>query len=165
MTADLRTAARSDGSPDVVCELVTLEHDSFEAPIRAVNSLEEGFVLTSNGDDYIAYPFSLSWPSQDPDQPFAGAKFSINNVVATDGTDEPLVLAALRGLSSYARVRFMAVRASAPDVIEAQTTRLRLTGLAYDEGTISGTLELPDFNTRRAGRRFTPDQYPNLRAG
>ena len=42
-------------------------------------------------------------------------------------------------------------------------TRLRLTNIQYDAMTISGTLELPDFNGRRAGYRFTPDRYPNLR--
>lgn len=154
-----------EGAGEIYYELAVLESDSFEAPLRVVNSHLEGFTLTSNGEVYYAYPFGAVWPAQDPQQPFGGARFEINNVVAQDGTDEPVILAALRGLPARARCRFLAVRASAPDVVEKQTTRLRLTGIAYVEAVITGTLELPDFSGRRAGKRFTPDQYPNLRAG
>lgn len=169
MSEAFREAQYGRGAADVVVELATLEHPAFDAPIRVVNYPREGFTLerTIGAEDqsFIAYPFSLTWPDRNPDQPFAGARFTINNVVATDGTDEPLVLAALRGLPSRARVRFEAVRLATPTVIEMQTTRLRLTGISYDAATITGNLEMPDFNGRRAGRRFTPDVYRQLRAG
>lgn len=157
------------GSADALVELATLEHPAWGDPIRVVNHPREGFTLTRTVDleeqVFIAYPFSLVWPDRNPEQPFAGARFMINNVVATDGSDEPLVLAALRGLPSRARVRFEAVRLSAPNVVEVRTTRLRLTGIQYDAMVITGALEMPDFNARRAGRRFTPDIYRQLRAG
>lgn len=161
------------GAADALVELATLEHPSWSDPIRVVNHPKEGFTLTrtvgegeaAEEQTFIAYPFALVWPDRNPDQPFAGARFMIGNVVATDGTDEPLVLAALRGLPSRARVRFEAVRLSAPDVVEVRTTRLRLTGIQYDAMAITGALDMPDFNSRRAGRRFTPDIYRQLRAG
>ena len=87
------------GSADTLVELATLEHPAWEDPIRVVNHPREGFTLTRTVDleeqVFIAYPFSLVWPDRNPDQPFSGARFMINNVLATDGTDEPLVLAAL----------------------------------------------------------------------
>lgn len=161
------------GATDALVELATLEHSSWDAPIRVVNHPKEGFTLTrtvgegeaAEEQTFIAYPFALVWPDRNPEQPFAGARFMINNVVATDGSDEPLVLAALRGLPTRARIRFEAVRLSAPDVVEVRTTRLRLTGISYDAAVIAGTLEMPDFNARRAGRRFTPDVYRQLRFG
>jgi len=165
----LRSDQYGTGSADAVVELATLEHPSWDAPIRVVNHPKEGFSLSrlvgEETETFHAYPFALMWPDRNPDQPFAGARFSINNVVAQDGSDEPLVLAALRGLPSRARVRFEAVRLSAPDVVEVRTTRLRLTGIQYDAMTITGTLEMPDFNARRAGYRFTPDRYRQLRVG
>lgn len=173
MSEDFREGQYGSGTGDVVVELATLEHDSWEEPIRVVNFPREGFTLVRTmgvGEDaeeqtFVAYPFALTWPDRNPDQPFAGARFTINNVVAQDGSDEPLVLAALRGLPSRARVRFEAVRLATPAVAEMRTTRLRLTGITYDSVAITGTLEMPDFNGRRAGRRFTPDVYRHLRAG
>lgn len=164
-SAAFHAAVKGDGSADIIAELVTLEHPSWDAPIHVVNIAEEGYRLTSLGREFIAYPFGLSWPAHDPDKPFAGAQFTIGNVVAQDGTDEPLVLAALRGLPDYARVRFEAVRVAAPDIIEQRTTRLRLTGLAYNETAIIGDLTMPSFSNRRAGGTFAPDRYRHLRTG
>lgn len=164
-SASFHAAVKGDGSADIIVELVTLEHASFDAPIRVVNVSEEGYRLTSLGREFTAYPFSLSWPAHDPENPFAGARFTIGNVVAQDGSDEPLVLAALRGLPDYARVTFEAVRVAAPDIIEQRTTPLRLTGLTYNETSITGELRMPSFSDRRAGAIFAPDVYRHLRAG
>lgn len=171
--ADFRQDQYGTGSTDALVELATLEHPAWDAPIRVVSHPRERFTLTrtvgvgegAEVQTFIAYPFALVWPDRNPEQPFAGARFMINNVVATDGSDEPLVLAALRGLPSRARIRFEAVRLSAPNVVEVRTTRLRLTGIQYDAATITGALEMPDFNARRAGARFTPDVYRQLRVG
>lgn len=165
VTETARRELIADGDGEIYYELAVLESDDWATPLRLVNSRQEGFTLQHQGETFYAYPFRALWPQQDPSQPFGGARFEINNVVAQDGTDEPVVLAALRALPTRARLRFKVVRHSAPDVVEQQTTRLRLTGISYVEATITGTLELPDFTGRRAGKRFTPDQYPNLRAG
>ncbi len=165
MTAALQAAVRGDGSAEILVELATLDHATWDQPIRVVNVAEEGYRLISQDREFIAYPFSPTWPEAGPDNAFAGARFSINNVVAQDGSDDPVVLAALRGLPTEARVRFEAVRVSAPDVIELRTTRLRLTSLVYVETTITGALTMPRFTDRRAGGRFTPDIYRDLRAG
>jgi hypothetical protein len=165
MSAAFQASVRGDGSAEILVELATLEHDDWAAPIHVVNVAEEGYRLISLGREFIAYPFGVAWPERNPDSPFAGASFTINNVVAQDGTDEPLVLAALRGLPSEARVRFEAVRVSAPNVIEMKTTRLRLASITYVETMITGVLTMPRFTDRRAGARFTPDNYRNLRAG
>lgn len=166
MTSDASRAAlyAGDGA-DAFHELATVEADGWGAPVRLVNSRQEGFTLTSQGRTFIAYPFTVTWPPDGPDQTFRGAQFVVNNVVDTSGGSEPLLIHAFRQLPKRARVRFEVVRAATPDVIERRTTRLRLTGLTYDALTISGNLEMPDFATRRAGYRFTPDRYRNLRPG
>lgn len=164
-SAALHVAVKGPGSAEIPIELATLEHPSWSEPIRVCNYPEEGFSLESRGETFHAYPFALTMPARDPDGPFAGAGFRINNVVAQDGTNEPLVLSALRGLSGEVRVRFEVVRYSAPNVPEVRTTRLRLTGFTYNETVIQGTLRLPSFSDRRAGYRATPDQYRNLQAG
>jgi hypothetical protein len=161
----LQVAIRGNGSAEIPIELVTLEHPDWEEPIRVCNFAEEGFVLVSRGHEFHAYPFELAWPTRDPDNPFAGGGLRINNVVAQDGTAEPLVLAALRGLPNEARARFERVLYSSPDVVEERTTRMRLTGITYNETVIQGALRLPSFSDLRAGYRATPDQYRNLRAG
>ncbi len=158
-------SVKGDGSADIVVELATLEHESWDAPVRVVNVAEEGYVLISQGRQFHAYPFSLSWPKRDPDNPFGGARFTIGNVVDQGNADDPVVLAALRGLPDYARVRFEAVRIATPDVIEQRTTPLRLVGLTYDETQITGELKMPSFADRRAGATFSPDTYRDLRAG
>jgi hypothetical protein len=156
---------RGDGDGEILIELATLDGEGWDEPLRVANLREEGTEVTSRGEVFFAYPFALTWPSKDPEQPFGGARFVINNVVAQDGTDEPVVLAALRGLLSQARVRFELIRLAAPDVVEQRTTRLRLTGISYNKTEITGALEMPNFTGRRAGYRFTPDVYRNLRAG
>lgn len=165
MTAALHAAVKGNGSAEIPVELATLEHPSWDEPIRVCNVAEEGYTLVSQGRSFIAYPFEVTLPGRDPQSPFAGSGFRINNVVAQDGTDDPVVLAVLRGLPTWARVRFETVRLSAPDVIEYRTTRQRLTGLTYNETIIQGALGMPSFADRRAGYRATPDQYRFLRAG
>jgi hypothetical protein len=170
VTSDtLINAARGDGEAAaggaLPLDLVTLEHPDWDEPVLLVNNGEEGFRLVSLGRTFIAYPFQVTWPKRDPDEPFGGAQMTINNVVADDDSDELLMLALLKGLPSQVRARFETVLATSPDVIEQRTTRLRLTGMTYDETTISGRLEMPDLTGRRAGARFTPDVYRALRAG
>ena len=170
VTVTAREELYSDGYDGIYYELAVMEADGWDAPLRVVNTPVEGFTLkrfagTEDEEIYYAYPFRALWPAADPAQPFGGARFEINNVVAQDGSDEPVLLYVLRGIPSRARVRFMVVRSDAPDVVEMQTTRLRLTGIGYVESAITGTLEMPDFTGRRAGYRFTPDRYPNLRPG
>ena len=164
-TGAFHASVKGDGSADIYVELATIEHDSWDAPVRVVNVAEEGYTLVSQGRTFIAYPVALTWPKRDPDNPFGGARFTIGNVVAQDDNDDPVVLAVLRGLPDNARVRFEMVRVAAPDVIEQRTTRLRLVGMTYDESQISGELKMPSFTDRRAGATFSPDTYRNLRAG
>ena len=79
-------AAETD---ELFITLLTLDHDDFDDPIR-VNS--SGADVTSNGDLYIAFPFSLVLPKEQEGVP-PRAQLSIDN------TDRRIVRA-LRGISS-----------------------------------------------------------------
>ena len=162
-----RAGLIGEGSDDIYWELVTIEHETLAVPLRFVNAREgPGFTVTSRGNVFHAFPFAPTFPPRDPDAPFQGARIRIDNVQGVDASGNPASpIATLRGLATQARLRLEVVRRSAPDTVELTTTRLRLTGITYDIGAIEGTLDLPDFNGRRAGYRFTPDRYRQLRDG
>ena len=120
--------------------------------IRVVNDWQN---LTSRGDTYLSFPFSLSLPMDTGD-----TQNEIRLVI--DNVDQTMV-EAIRGLPEPPQVKVEMVISSTPDTVEKTIDFLRLTSVEYDALSITGKLR-PDNILARKFPQSTYDslQFPNL---
>lgn len=132
--------------------LLTLDHESLAAPIRVTSDAVD---TVSNGETYIAYPFSLSLPDDD-DSRAPRARLVIDNI------DRQIVLA-VRSLESAPVVTIHIVRAGDPDTVEASFTDFKLINVTYDAEVVEGELSVEDFTTEPfPAHVFSPSLFPGL---
>jgi hypothetical protein len=128
---------------DLPLILLTISHSSLQDDIRVVNNKE---AITSNGLEYIAFPFQIQLPDSKSDsQP--SAKLTICNVSREIGV-------AIRSISTPPSVTIAVIRQDTPDVIEAQFVGMRLNNVKYNMMTVTADLEFED---------LTREEYPYLK--
>lgn len=128
---------------DLPLILLTISHASLADDIRVVNNKEK---ITSNGLEYIAFPFDIQLPdSKEDSQP--SAKLTISNVSREIGL-------AIRSISTPPSVSITVVRQDTPDVMEAQFVGMRLNNVQYNMMTVTANLEFED---------LTREEYPYLK--
>jgi Domain of unknown function (DUF1833) len=133
--------------------LLTIAHpDLEEGPIHVcLNSVD----IISRGDTYIAYPFEIDLPNQDPEQP-SRVTLTIDNV-------DRNIVAALRELEGAPTVTLEVVLASDPDIVEAGPHGFTLRNANYDILQIDGELAFEDIlNEPFPAESFTPATHPGL---
>ncbi len=139
---ELKQDAFSNES-DLPLILLTISHPSLSEDICVVNNK---LAITSNGQEYIAFPFDITLPdSKEDSQP--SAKLTICNVSREIGQ-------AIRSISTPPSVTITIVRQDTPDVIEAQFVGMRLNNVKYDMMTVTADLEFED---------LTREEYPSLK--
>jgi hypothetical protein len=142
-------APQTDACPLV---LLTLDHDALDGPLRVVNNNES---VTSNGLEYLGYPFRVSLPLQDPERT-ASAQLTIDNV-------DPTYLAQLRGVTGRISATFELIEASLPDVVEMEFGEMVITSIDADAQTITGDLTMDDFfNEPYPGDTMNPGTTPGV---
>lgn len=132
--------------------LLTIEHDDLPDPILVVNNKEN---ITSNGDEYIGYPFEIFPPDSNDSAP-PTAKLKIDNVSREIGQ-------AIRQISTPPLVTIKIIRPETPDIVEMQFPGMRLKNIDYDALTVEGTLEFEDL-TREPfpAQTFSPANYRGI---
>jgi len=139
---DLKQDAWKNES-DLPLVLITISHPSLDEDIVCANNK---VAITSNGIEYIAFPFDITLPdSKEDSQP--SAKLTISNVSREIGQ-------AIRSISTPPSVKITIVRQDTPDIIEAQFVGMRLNNVKYDMMTVSADLEFED---------LTREEYPSLK--
>ena len=118
--------------------LLTIDHDDISAPIRVVNNSEN---ITSNGEEYIAFPFKLTLPDSKDEAP-PTANLVISNVSREIGQ-------AIRLISSPPSVTITVVRQETPDVVEAEFVGMKLTNVEYDSLTVSAGISFEDLTREK----------------
>jgi hypothetical protein len=156
MSRSLSTLARQSlygaETGEVWLLLLTIDHDDLAAPIRVVNNMEN---VTSNGEVYTAFPFTLTLPGEQEDQP-PRLRLAIDNVDRT-------IVASVRGLSSAPTVQLDVCLASQPDTIEASFPGFTLRQAGYDHLVVEGDLTLEELVTEPFPEgSFTPQFFPGL---
>jgi hypothetical protein len=128
---------------DLPLVLITISHVSLAEDICVVNNK---VAITSNGIEYIAFPFDIQLPdSKEDSQP--SAKLTISNVSREIGQ-------AIRLISTPPSVKIAVVRQDTPDIVEAQFVGMRLNNVKYDMMTVSADLEFED---------LTREEFPSLK--
>ncbi|MDD5584930.1 MAG: DUF1833 family protein [Candidatus Omnitrophica bacterium] len=139
---DLKQDAWQNES-DLPLILLTISHADLEDDIRVVNNKE---AVTSNGLEYIAFPFEIQLPdSKEDSQP--SAKLTISNVSREIGL-------AIRSISTPPSVTIAVVRQETPDIVEAQFVGMRLNNVKYNVMTVTADLEFED---------LTREEFPSLK--
>jgi hypothetical protein len=150
----LRTAINAEETGEAFLILLDIYHASFGPPttLRFVNNYTD---ITSNGNDYIAYPFSITIPS-DLEDSLPKVQLTIDNI-------DRSIMDEIRSLTSAPDVNISVILASDPDTVEAGPFETKLRNVDYNFSAITGDLQAEDIlNEPYPGVFFTPDQFPGL---
>jgi len=147
-----RKAVNAQETEEVFLLLLTLDHEDLAEPIRVVNNTED---VTSRGDTYIAYPFEIALPDEDPES-VARVTLRIDNVNRE-------IVKSLRAISSPLSVGLEVVMATSPDTVEAGPFNMTLVSAEHDALTVTGELAFEDvLNEPFPGHGYVPSAYPGL---
>lgn len=145
------TSAFSQQTDEVWLVLLTIAHPALPAPLRFVNNMES---VTSRGNLYVAFPFEIEFPEQDPDS--AGeARISIDNI-------DRQIVQTVRQISSPPDVTIEVVLASTPSTVEASFSGMVLRDVSYDADKVSGTLRFEDIMSEPLSVQMTPQRFPGM---
>lgn len=132
--------------------LLEISHPDLADPIRIVNDKAN---ITSNGDEYIGYPFQIYLPDSNEDSP-PRAKIRVDNVSREIGQS-------IRQISTPPSVSLKVIRPDTPDIIEFQYSGMKLRHVPYDALTIEGDLEFEDLTKEPfPGYTFSPANYHGI---
>lgn len=152
MSAAATEAVLSQQTGEVFLWLLEINHDDLDDPLRFVNSRED---LVSNGNNYIAFPFEITLPSDDGET-ISDIQLSISNV-------DRLITETIRNLATAAEVTCSIVMASSPDDIEAGPITMTLKSVTYNALTVTGSLRWESLiDLTYPGYTFTPSGFPGL---
>lgn len=152
MSATATEAVLSQYTDQVFLWLIELDGDDFVTPLRFVNSRED---IVSNGNNYIAFPFEITLPSEDGE--------TISDVQLVISNIDRQITEAVRSSSNDITVTASVILASSPDEIEAGPYSLTLKSVSYNAMTVSGSLRWENIlDLEYPGYKFTPSQFPGL---
>lgn len=147
-----RRAVNAQETAEVFLLLLTLDHPDLAEPIRVVNNLEP---IISRGHSFVAYPFEIALPDEDPDT-VARVTLRIDNV-------DREIVRSLRSITSPLSVSLEVVMAASPDTVEAGPFNMTLAAAEYDALTVTGELAFEDvLNEPFPGHSYVPGEYPGI---
>jgi hypothetical protein len=144
-------SATAEETDEVWLVLITISHADLDEPLRVVNNIED---IVSRGETYIACPFELEEPGDDPDGP-TDARIKVDNV-------DRRIVDAHRLISSPPSVTLEAILASDPDELEYSIQGLILRDASWDATAVQGTLRFEDLTIEPVAEVMTPDRFPGL---
>ena len=147
-----RRAVNAQETDKVFLLLLSLDHEDLAEPVRVVNNTQD---VASRGDTYIAYPFEIALPDEDPDS-------VVRVTLRIDNVDREIVKN-LRAISSPLSVGLEVIMAASPDTVEAGPFNMTLVSAEYDALTVTGELAFEDvLNEPFPGHSYVPSEYPGL---
>lgn len=137
-------------SNDAHFVLLTINHPT--GIVRLVDNLEP---VISRGRSFMAYPFSITLPTQDTEK-------TTELTLSIDNVDQRLI-DAIRGTVDPPTVMIEMVLSSSPDTVYAKYDYLQLANVTYDAQTITGVL-IPNDWLHKAFPACSYDgvQFPDL---
>jgi hypothetical protein len=131
--------------------LLTISHADIPEPIRVVNNNEN---VTSRGHEFIAFPFDISLPGEDPDMP-SKARLRIDNL-------DRRVVNTIRAITSPPNVTLEVILASDPNTVEISFEGLTMREVEYDVQAVTGDLVYESIYTEPVTSTMTPSRFPGL---
>lgn len=132
--------------------LLTIDHDDLSAPIRVVNN---NVNIESRSNTYIAFPFTIILPSDNPESP-PTARLEIDNVSREIGET-------IRSISSAPTVLIEVVRTDDFDTLEMSFPQLKLRNVRFDASKVVGDVLSEDIQLEPyPSTTFNPSNSPGL---
>jgi len=131
--------------------LLEIDHADLAVPIRVVNDHKN---ITSNGAEFIGFPFEIELPGEDPDQPMK-AQLRIDNV-------DRVIVETLREIASPPSVTAQVILADQPDTVEVEFEGMTLRSARYDANTVEGELMFEDVLNEPVTITMTPGRFPGM---
>jgi len=151
--AAVRARLEAWKSGDVYIVLLTITHEVLSEDIRVANNNED---ITSQGYNWIGFPFKIDLPSEDDGPP--KGQLAIQNVDRRIG---PAILS-MRG-KGPARLRMQVVLSADPDDVWLDYSGYYLRDIRGNAMEISGVIDGWDFGREPwPSRRATQDRFPSL---
>mgnify|MGYP002783914438 CR=1 FL=1 len=133
--------------------LLTLSHPTLSNPIRVCS---DGQAITSNGNEYVAFPFRIAMPAENEGSP-PTTDLEIDNV------DRSIVKAIREATGEPVKVSMSVVMASSPNQVEAGPFEFTLRNVDFDASVVRGQLQYEDIlNEPFPGDTMTPSRFPGL---
>lgn len=134
--------------------LLQIDHDDLTQPIRVVNDTED---VVSNGNTYLAFPYTINLPSQEEESP-PTVTLEIDNV----GRDLMTWLESSNGGEGATATISMVLRSN-PDVVEIGPLTLDLVNVKATPFKVQGNLGYEDLLNRPGNPiEYRPHNYPGI---
>lgn len=162
VSTNLQSSAYAQETDKVLIALITIDHASFDNPIRVCDDPLEDFGgqiygVTSRGNQFVFLDFEVTLPDEDEELvQYLDLKI--------DNTDRSITAAireaAASGIPPTATAEI--VLHDNPDVVDMTVTGLKLKTVTYDQGTVSAKL-----STEHTDRQVYPTNFfrPSLFPG
>jgi len=152
MVSTATIQAVNASSTDVAFWFLLTITPSGQSPIRFVNN---NIDVTSRGDKFTAYPFSLRLPTDDGEK--------VPTVTLTIDNVDRAIVESIRGQLYPPSVKIEVVTSTYPDIVEKTIDFLALRSVDYDSLTITGTLEARGIlNQRFPKESYTASIFPGI---
>lgn len=141
-------------STDPFLVRLIIEHDTLAEPIRIVRNRQNIVAGGSPGVTFLAYPFTITPPSDDDEQP--SAKITVANVDRSIGR-------ALEAMIAPAEFTVEEFLASDPDTVERRWTEMSMTQASWNFQAVTLTIQrLSYWEEPWPKKRVTLARYPGL---
>lgn len=152
ISARAREAMNLTETDEVFLPLLVIESDDLDAPLRVVSNTVN---ITSNGEEYTAFPFDIDLPPQDDE-------VTLSTRIRIDNTDLE-IMKALRAITDRPKITMSIVLATTPDDLERGPMEFDLESIDYDAAQIEGSLIFDSVLEEPSGAySFTPQYFPAL---
>lgn len=152
LTPELIAQLYAQESGDPFLTLITLEHESFDGPVRLVNNSVD---IVSRENTYMAFPIKIRFPIDDGET-MKDFTLELDNVSLE-------LVDILRAVTTQIDVTIEMILASMPDEVQISIEELKMAGITYNRQRISAKVILDNFlNTELTSERYTPKNFPGL---
>lgn len=154
-------ALMAQETDEVFVMLATLNHSSFQQPLRICSDLQP---VISNGRYFFGWRFDIQFPS-DTTNELPRAQAVIDNVIPEIG--EAILLLANQPTSPIAggntlKVTIEFIRLSDPDTIEAIWDNLTVRTVKVDDDSVTGTLTYEDMLNEPLAATISQSTVPGV---
>jgi hypothetical protein len=151
VSSTFKAALFGQQTGEALLVLLAIDHDDMASTLYVVNNTEN---ITSNAQEYIAFPFETKLP--DFSQGIPKAQLTISNV-------DRQIVQTIRSITSKPTVTLSVVLSSTPDTIEYGPLDFEMDNVQWNVFVVTGTLSFENIHDEPyGGDRFTPNMFPGL---
>lgn len=155
LSQQLKETITAQSTDRAFIALVEMRHTSWPTPVRYAGDTVD---YIHGGNTYNSFPFFLMLPD-DEDEGFPVLKWTADNVTNEIAT----AFRSVAGATGKVYATVFWVLDNDPDTVQAGPFEVEISGVTYDEKTISGTMTIePVLDDQFGYMEMTPKNAPGL---